>query len=632
MPVLDKYRPVDATPSSLTPWSAAFGGSLVMGLVLAGFSADTMSRAVIYGEDLAPAQVKVLEGLAAFGESTGLAGLRRTLDAWAAPLDRSARLFLPPKAPLPAEAEQEVPGPPPEPDVPPGERWNATALLDRPQRVLIVGASSIQYAIGTELERELVERYEGLEVRRKGKVSTGLTRDDVFDWPAEIARLMEEFQPDVVIGQFGGNDGQNIVSPTDGPQTVYSDGWAEEYGRRLEALVAQVEGAGAEMIVLGMPRMKSDKFDRKMQWVNGVTKEAVEGAGGQFVDTTRLATDDRGEYVASVRFEGRSGRMRMDDGIHFTRLGGQHVAHGLARKLEREMVLLPKGPPPPEVAETDAPPVLPPPPAVAHRITVESPRRETTPALAYVPRDVPAEGLPVWFLLHGAWDGWEAWPDRAHDALQALSAEHGLVIVCPDGEPFGYWMDSPVQPDHRIGTWFLDDLLPQVDDTLPSNGTRAISGVSMGGHGALTLAMDRPDAFAAATSMSGAVDLLRSRVDALAELLPPKETAPEAWEARSALHRAQADRTALAGVEVLLSVGDADAWLDANDDLHAHWSAQRVDHDWWVQEGGHTWDVWLEALPRHAAFVAEATAPDPPTPPPTPDLTPGPGRNTTPPR
>lgn len=601
---IDKYTPVDATPAHTSRVGPVYVAVLALAAALALFSPDTLLQTATFNDNLAPSAKTALTTVAGWSDSLGLAGVRRTLDGWATGLDHTGVVLKKQRQASPgADAKNGTKKPPPEPTVPPGERWQAYQDEGRAHNVLIVGASSIQYAIGTELERELRDGYD-VEVHRKGKVATGLTRPDVFDWPAEIKRLQEEYQPDIVVGQFGGNDGQNILDPQNKPHNVYTEGWEQEYGRRLTELTTDIASRGARFIILGMPVMRSDSFTKKVHWLNDITKRFVEDAGGTYVDITDLSVDDQGVYQPSVRFGGSSGRMRMDDGIHFTRLGGQYVAWHLAHKLEREMVLVPKTP---EVVEGE--PVVAP-PATAYRFDVPSTVREPTPMLAFVPRDVPTEGLPVWYLLHGAYDDWTAWSNHAHDDLQRLAADHGVIIVTPDGEPFGYWLDGTADPSHRIATWFTDALIPFVDGRLPSNGVRAISGLSMGGHGALTLAMSNPGMFQAATSMSGAVDLTVSNRSELADWLGDKATHLADWEAKSAIHQ-MADNPARAReLALMLSCGEADKnWWEANQRLHQLLDVHGVPHTWDPQPGGHTWDVWLAALPKHAAFVAGVVAP-----------------------
>ncbi|HAF82254.1 MAG TPA: S-formylglutathione hydrolase, partial [Brevundimonas sp.] len=94
------------------------------------------------------------------------------------------------------------------------------------------------------------------------------------------------------------------------------------------------------------------------------------------------------------------------------------------------------------------------------------------------------------------------------------AAEHGLIIVAPDtsprgdgvaddpaydlGQGAGFYVDAtqePWAPHFRMESYVTDELIALIDAEFPTTGVRSISGHSMGGHGALTLALRHPDLF-----------------------------------------------------------------------------------------------------------------------------------------
>jgi len=96
----------------------------------------------------------------------------------------------------------------------------------------------------------------------------------------------------------------------------------------------------------------------------------------------------------------------------------------------------------------------------------------------------------------------------------ASAADHGLIIVAPDtsprgegvaddpaydlGQGAGFYLDAtqpPWAPHFRMETYVVEELIALIDVEFPTTGTRAISGHSMGGHGALTLALRHPELF-----------------------------------------------------------------------------------------------------------------------------------------
>jgi S-formylglutathione hydrolase len=94
------------------------------------------------------------------------------------------------------------------------------------------------------------------------------------------------------------------------------------------------------------------------------------------------------------------------------------------------------------------------------------------------------------------------------------AAEHGVIIVAPDtsprgegvadepaydlGQGAGFYVDAtqgPWAPHFRMETYVAEELVALIDAEFPTTKTRSISGHSMGGHGALTLALRHPALF-----------------------------------------------------------------------------------------------------------------------------------------
>jgi S-formylglutathione hydrolase len=96
----------------------------------------------------------------------------------------------------------------------------------------------------------------------------------------------------------------------------------------------------------------------------------------------------------------------------------------------------------------------------------------------------------------------------------AAAGEHGVMIVAPDtsprgegvaddpaydlGQGAGFYVDAtqaPWAPHFRMETYVVEELIGLVDAEFPTTKARSISGHSMGGHGALTLALRHPHLF-----------------------------------------------------------------------------------------------------------------------------------------
>ena len=125
----------------------------------------------------------------------------------------------------------------------------------------------------------------------------------------------------------------------------------------------------------------------------------------------------------------------------------------------------------------------------------------------------PGEGpFPVLIWLSGLTCTEDNFTTKA--GAYGAAAKHGFIIVAPDtsprgegvaddaaydlGQGAGFYVDAtqaPWAPHFRMETYVTEELAALIDDAFPTTKTRSISGHSMGGHGALTLALRHPDLF-----------------------------------------------------------------------------------------------------------------------------------------
>jgi hypothetical protein len=205
----------------------------------------------------------------------------------------------------------------------------------RPTRVLVVGASSIQFELGRELENSF-EEFEGVEVMRFGRHSTGLSRADYYDWMDRARELVDEFHPDLVVAQVGGNDCQGITDVDGGVVARWSETetWATAYHARVTEFVEIFADTGAQVIIVGMPIMRSPAFRAKMETLNTVTREAVEATGHWYVSTWEMTSSPDGDFTDEVELDGRTRDFRADDGTHLSLHGAIYVTRQLMELFE----------------------------------------------------------------------------------------------------------------------------------------------------------------------------------------------------------------------------------------------------------------------------------------------------------
>lgn len=112
---------------------------------------------------------------------------------------------------------------------------------------------------------------------------------------------------------------------------------------------------------------------------------------------------------------------------------------------------------------------------------------------------------PLVYLLHGYSENYKQWSKTAD--LQKLADQYRFIIITPDGFT-SYYINSPIDKDSRYEDFFFKDLVPKVHKTLNIDDNNIfISGLSMGGYGALRYFILHPDYFNTAGSTSGALNI-----------------------------------------------------------------------------------------------------------------------------
>ncbi len=130
--------------------------------------------------------------------------------------------------------------------------------------------------------------------------------------------------------------------------------------------------------------------------------------------------------------------------------------------------------------------------------------QKMTSLMAIVPDDLPGP-FPVFYLLHGLSDNHTSWLRWSN--IDAYVRGLPLIVVMPNGER-GFYTDSQANPKAAFETNLITDIVGFVDrtfQTIPTRAGRVIAGLSMGGYGAVKLALKHPHLFCAAVSHSGAV-------------------------------------------------------------------------------------------------------------------------------
>ncbi len=210
---------------------------------------------------------------------------------------------------------------------------------------------------------------------------------------------------------------------------------------------------------------------------------------------------------------------------------------------------------------------------------------------------------PVVYLLHGYSDNYSKWVNTV-PTIKKLATQHNLIIVCPDGGYSSWYFDSPIDSTYQYESFVTSDLIGYVDKnyaTLSDRTGRAITGQSMGGHGALYLAIRNNHLFGQAGSMSGGVDLRTStkKYD-IAKRIGSIEMNADEWDNRSVVNMVSNLKND--ELKLIIDCGISDFFYQINMALHRRLVALNINHDYIERAGAHNWMYWTNAINYQLLF------------------------------
>jgi putative tributyrin esterase len=223
------------------------------------------------------------------------------------------------------------------------------------------------------------------------------------------------------------------------------------------------------------------------------------------------------------------------------------------------------------------------------------------------------ERFPVLYLLHGLYGNYLNWSTLTN--LKHYAEKYSLIVVMPDAGD-SWYTNSAASAKDNFEDYIARDLVAEIDGkfrTLRERQARAIAGLSMGGYGALKIALRYPGNFALAGSLSGALDAPQD----LGDRVPPfrDQLMKVFGPAGSAVRRDNNVFSMLRGASAkdipyfYLACGSADAdFLQVNREFAAKLSSRGVAYEYHETPGGHAWDYWNRSVRDLLRASAEAVS------------------------
>jgi len=224
--------------------------------------------------------------------------------------------------------------------------------------------------------------------------------------------------------------------------------------------------------------------------------------------------------------------------------------------------------------------------------------------------------FPVLYLLHGAYGHFNDWLKKTpnKNAVKDLSDQYNIIIVMPEGETFSFYIDSPVNQESQFETYITQEVIQKIDATyrtIANKNGRVITGLSMGGHGALYLSSKHPELFCAAGSMSGAVDLnymltpegIERTKTLFGPILGDEVLSPAAYKRYAVMDKIDAIKENK--LPLYIDCGVDDFLIENNRELHRRLVYNKIPHEYTERPGAHTWEYWDNALSYHVLFFSK---------------------------
>jgi enterochelin esterase-like enzyme len=234
---------------------------------------------------------------------------------------------------------------------------------------------------------------------------------------------------------------------------------------------------------------------------------------------------------------------------------------------------------------------------------------------------------PVVYLLNGYTGDETSWIESG--GMQQIvdrEIEQGniqkMVIVMPDG-------DDRLYMNRTDGTYpyedmFMKELLPYIQNNYRVRKTKrytGISGLSMGGAGALRLAFKYDQHFGACAAYSSAIFTEESvtssdqeSMDGYISKAMPDMVGTKGEKRLNKSYREydvlqwvkNKDPELLKKVKIYFDCGDDDFLTLGNAQLHKELVLRQIPHEYRVRDGAHTWPFWRESLPVGLKFISDS--------------------------
>lgn len=217
------------------------------------------------------------------------------------------------------------------------------------------------------------------------------------------------------------------------------------------------------------------------------------------------------------------------------------------------------------------------------------------------PDDMKAKTIPTLYLLHGYGGNYSNWVEKV-PFVKTLVDHYNYMVVCPDGGYGSWYWDTTA--DFQYETFVSKELVDYVEsnyNVCKHRSGRAITGLSMGGHGALYLAIRHQDIYGAVGSTAGGVDIrpFPNNWD-MSKRLGEYAENKEKWSEHTVMEMLHLIKPN--NLKIFIDCGYDDFFFDVNEELHRKMSYLNIQHTYLNMPGKHDWNYWGQSIAFQMAF------------------------------
>ena len=244
------------------------------------------------------------------------------------------------QAPPPAFPREAFPRPaePAEPQG--GTIYGSADAADRhrptqAEHYVVVMGDSLADQLAQGLADAFFEERPEIAIVKKTRGSSGLVRADFYDWPAQAPGLLENEKVNAIVVMLGTNDRQALRDDK-GQYEIRSDRWRELYVGRVDAMIDALKPRGVQIVLVGQPPMVNPRLHADMPYINEILRERALAKGALYVDVWDGFVNENDQFITmGPALDGQTRRLRIADGVHFSRAGARKLAHYVERDLVR---------------------------------------------------------------------------------------------------------------------------------------------------------------------------------------------------------------------------------------------------------------------------------------------------------